>query len=146
VSRIRVSTVVNAPRRDVWRAIEDIERHTDWMADAVAIRFTSRQRHGRGTTFECDTKVGPFRLTDRMTITEKEPGRRMGVDHTGLVTGTGRLSLARARGGRTRVTWRERLAFPWWMGGPVGGVVIAQVLKIVWRRSMRQLKELVEGG
>jgi hypothetical protein len=116
------------------------------MLDAVAIRFTSPQRSGVGTTFECDTKLGPLRLVDRMTITEWSPRRAMGVDHTGLVTGTGTLTLRRARGGRTRFGWEERLLFPWWLGGPVGALAAKPILTAIWRRSLRNLKAKVEGG
>ena len=125
--------------------VGDISSHADWMEDAVAIRFTSRRRSGVGTTFDCDTKVGPISLVDRMEITEWRAGRAMGVRHSGVVTGSGRFTLRRARGGRTRFTWDEQLAFPWWLGGPVGGVVGGRVLRLVWRRNLRNLKRLVEG-
>ncbi len=145
VARIKVSTVIDASRRDVWAVIEDVGSHVDWMADAVAIRFTSRRRTGVGTTFECDTRVGPLRLTDVMEITEWRPRRVMGVRHTGVVSGEGRFTLRRARGGgtRTRFTWRERLRFPWWLGGPVGATVAAPVLRRIWRRNLANLAEKV---
>ena len=146
MGRVRVSVVIDASRREVWHALEDVTRHVDWMEDAVAIRITSRRDHGVGTTFDCDTKIGPLRLTDRMEITEWATARVMGVRHVGLVTGTGRFTLRRARRGRTRFTWAERLKFPWWMGGPVGGVVGGRVLKRVWRRNLANLKALVEGA
>ena len=63
-----------------------------------------------------------------------------------LVTGTGRFTVTRARGGRTRFTWDERLRFPWWMGGPVGGVAGGRVMKRIWKRNLRVLKALVESG
>lgn len=118
------------------------------MEDAVAIRFTSSRRRGVGTTFDCDTRVGPLRLTDRMEITEWRPGRAMGIRHVGVVTGEGRFVLRRRllRGGGTRFTWEERLVFPWWMGGPFGAVVGGQVLRLVWRRNLRNLKRRVESG
>lgn len=146
MSRIRVSTTIDADRRAVWRAVEDVASHVEWMGDAVAIRFTSRRHAGKGTTFECDTKVGPFRLTDLMEITEWSAGHAMGVRHVGLVTGEGVFTLRRARGGRTRFTWEERLAFPWWMGGPVGSLAGGLVLRQVWKRNLANLKALVEGS
>src|ERR1700694_1099388 len=109
VARIRVTTTISVPPKAVWAAISDISTHVNWMDDAVAIRFTSHQRQGAGTTFDCDTEVGPFSLVDRMTITEWKPNRVMGVRHEGIVKGTGRFTLRRARGGRTRFTWDERL-------------------------------------
>jgi hypothetical protein len=138
--------LIDAPPRSVWASIRDIATHVSWMEDAVAIRFTSPERAGVGATFECDTRVGPFRLTDLMEVTEWDERRRMGIRHTGLVTGSGRFTLRRARGGRTRFTWDERLRFPWWMGGPVGGAIGARVLRRVWRRNLRNLKRQVEAA
>ena len=144
MSRIRVSAVVDAPPRKLWRHVRDVASHPAWMDDAVAIRFTSPQRTGVGTTFDCDTRVGPFSLTDRMEVTEWSEGRAMGIRHVGLVTGGGRFTLRRARGGRTRFTWTEQLSFPWWMGGPLGAAVAAPVLRRVWRGNLANLKRLVE--
>jgi uncharacterized protein YndB with AHSA1/START domain len=146
MGKIRVSTTIDAPPARVWDEVRHIERHVDWMADAVAIRFTSPSRKGVGTTFDCDTKVGPIRLTDRMEVTEWVDGKVMGVRHVGLVTGTGRFTLTKARGGRTRFTWAERLTFPWWMGGPVGGVVGGRIMRRIWKRNLAELARLVEQG
>lgn len=146
MGRIRVSTTIDAPPAQVWDEVRHIDRHVHWMADAAAITFTSSSRSGVGTTFDCITKVGPIALTDRMEITEWRDGKVMGVRHVGLVTGTGRFTLTRARGGRTRFTWEERLRFPLWMGGRVGGVVGGRIMKRIWKRNLRVLKELVEHG
>lgn len=145
MGRIRVSTVIDAPPATVWRTLEDVGSHVEWMADAEAIRFRTERRAGRGTVFECDTRVGPITLTDVMEITRWSPRRAMGVRHTGVVTGTGRFTLRPTRGGRTRFTWRERLHFPWWLGGPVGGVIGAEVLRLIWKGNLRRLKGTVEG-
>ena len=142
--KVQVSVQIEAPPKVVWKAIEDIGTHVEWMRDAVAIRFTSPQRTGVGTTFDCDTRLGPIRLTDRMTITEWSPGRAMGVDHVGLVRGTGALTLRRSWRGRTRFGWEEQLIFPWWLGGPLGALVAKPVLTAIWRRSLRDLKAMIE--
>jgi hypothetical protein len=144
--RIRVGITIDASTDDTWRIVEPIEHHVDWMADADTIRFTGKQTRGVGTTFDCRTKVGPVRLTDRMTITEWEPGRLMGIEHRGVVTGRGRFVLRRRRGGRTRFTWNERLRFPWWLGGEVGARLAKPVLRAIWRRNLRRLKAIVEAA
>jgi carbon monoxide dehydrogenase subunit G len=143
VARIRVKTTIDAPPRDVWRRLADIADHVSWMADAASIRFTGDQRSGVGTTFECETRVGPLRTLDVMEITEWRERRSMGVTHRGLVTGTGRFRLARARRGRTRLTWDEDLRFPWWLGGLIGSVLARPVLRAVWRGNLRRFAALV---
>ena len=144
---IRVSVDIAAPVQKVWDIVEPVERHIDWMADAVAIRFQTEQTRGTGTTFFCDTKVGPIKLVDVMTITAWEPGKVMGVKHTGVVTGTGEFTLEAIDASHTRFTWTESLTFPWWLGGPLGAFVGGQiVMKAIWRRNLRELKKLVEAA
>lgn len=144
---IRVSVRIEAPVEKVWAIVEPIERHVDWMADAVAIRFTGTQTRGMGTTFECDTKVGPITLVDEMTITSWEPLREMGVRHSGVVTGTGVFTLAPAGEAATLFAWQEDLVFPWWLGGPIGAFVGGKiVMRLIWRRNLRRLKSLVESA
>jgi hypothetical protein len=145
MSRIRVSTIIDATPKAVWSSIDDIGSHVEWMHDAEAIRFRTSKRRGVGTVFECDTKVGPLKLTDLMEITEWKPGKRMGVRHQGVVTGDGYFTLKRTRRGRTRFSWHERLRFPWWLGGELGGAIGAEILRFVWRRNLGNLKRRVEG-
>jgi len=141
VARIRVSTILDAPPAKVWADVEHIASHVDWMADATAIRFTSSRTSGVGTTFECDTRVGPFKLTDVMEITEWVPGKVMGVRHSGVVTGTGRFTLKKVRGGRTKFQWNEKLVYPIWLGGAVGAFVSKPVLRWIWRRNLTRLAD-----
>ncbi len=143
--KIRVGVTIAASPASVWNVIEPIEHHVDWMQDARTITFLGAQTRGVGTTFDCLTQVGPFRLTDRMTVTEWEPHRSMGIEHQGLVTGRGRFTLQGCPPRSTRFTWTERLAFPWWLGGPVGALAAKPVLEHIWRRNLRTLAALVEG-
>ena len=137
--------------------MSNLASHVEWMHDAVAIEFVGDREQGVGTTFDCDTKVGPFRLTDRMEITSWKPSREMGVRHRGLVTGTGRFTLtavgepdedgrrrprrrSRRRRERTRFVWTERLRFPWYMGGPLGALVARPVLRRIWKKNLKNLR------
>jgi hypothetical protein len=151
MARIRVAVEIDATPARVWEVVEPVERHVDWMHDAVAIRFTTEQTRGTGTEFLCDTKVGPIKLVDRMEITEWVAGEVMGVRHIGLVTGNGRFTLEPidpSRQGparRTRFVWEETLLFPWWLGGPIGAFIGGKVvLRAIWKRNLRGLKALVE--
>ena len=144
MSNIKVSIEIDATPEKVWHIVEPIERHVDWMHDAVAIRFTSDQTRGVGTAFLCDTKVGPIRLTDKMEITEWVPGKAMGVKHIGIVTGTGVFTLeSLSNGTRTLFKWEEKLVFPWFLGGPLGAFIGGKiVLRQIWKRNLRGLAAL----
>lgn len=140
---IAVEVVIDAPVSFVWNDLEDIASHVDWMLDAVEIRFLTEQHRGIGTRFECDTAVGPFKLTDVMEITEWESAKTMGVRHQGIVGGTGVFTL-RASGSNTVFSWVEKLEFPWYFAGPLGASVARPVLKAIWKGNMRRLKTRIE--
>jgi hypothetical protein len=144
MSRIKVGITIDATPAEVWQVVEDIPSHVRWMEDAVAIHMVGRKRSGKGTRFDCETKIGPIRLVDEMEITQWRPRRAMGVRHQGIVTGEGRFTLRRRRGGRTRFTWSEQLTFPMRLGGPAGGLVGGPIMRRVWKRNLRNLKALVE--
>ncbi|MDQ1395188.1 MAG: hypothetical protein QOG64_447 [Acidimicrobiaceae bacterium] len=132
MARVVVSIVIDAAPTEVWADVSDISTHVEWMQDAEAIRFTSE------SSFDCDTRVGPFRFTDHMVITEWDEGRLIGIRHSGLVSGTGAFTLSPAGDG-TRFTWSEELHFPWYLGGPAGALVAAPILRRIWRANLARL-------
>ena len=151
MSDVTVSIDLDATPTEVWAIVEPIEDHTDWMADAVGIRFETEQTRGVGTKFLCDTKVGPIKLVDHMEITEWTPATAtqdgsMGVKHTGIVTGSGIFTLEPLAGGeRTKFTWTEDLDFPWYFGGRLGEIIGGKlVLSFIWKRNLRALQALVD--
>jgi hypothetical protein len=144
VVTIRVSKKVPAERACVWAEMARVEDHIEWMLDATAIRFQGDQRSGIGTIFECDTKVGPIRLTDLMEITEWEPLESIGVRHRGAVSGGGRFVLVDAPGRATIITWEETLNFPWWLGATVGALLAQPVFRSLWNGNLRRLGQRVD--
>jgi hypothetical protein len=143
---IRLCETIGVAPDAVWAAMEDLASHTEWMADAVAITFRTEQRAGVGTEFECLTKVGPFTTTDVMTVTEWEPGNVMGIEHRGVVTGSGRFRLRSLPAGMTELCWDERLRYPWWMGGPVGEQSSRPVFTRLWRANLARLRAKADGA
>ena len=146
VVMIQVTTVVSAAPEDVWADLRDISSHVEWMRDAAEIRFNGPQREGVGTVFDCVTKIGPIRLTDRMEVTEWDDGELMGIRHQGIVTGTGEFRLTACGGSHgevcTEFAWSEQLRFPWQLGGRFGAMLARPVLKWVWRRNLRAFSRL----
>ncbi len=93
MSDIKIKVCIRAPLSVVWETVADVRTHTEWMADAESITLTSHCSSGVGTTFDCVTRIGPFRTVDRMEITEWVEERTMGVVHRGLISGSGRFTL-----------------------------------------------------
>jgi polyketide cyclase/dehydrase/lipid transport protein len=144
---IRVCITITAAPDDVWRAVEHIETHTEWMLDATSITFRSVQHSGVGAEFDCVTRVGPLRTTDRFVVTRWEPGVAMGIEHRGAVTGVGEFRLRPLAGGvSTEFCWEETLTFPWWLGSLAGERVGRPMLKRIWEGNLRRLKTSVEAG
>ncbi len=114
------------------------------MRDATEIRFVGDARRGPGTTFECDTRVGPLTTTDVMEITAWDPGARMAVDHRGAVSGSGAFTLHPAGDGRTEIHWSEQLRFPWYFGGKLGAWAGRPVLRRIWQGNLHRLADRID--
>ncbi len=146
MAHISLSIMIDAPPAAVWASVSDLASHTEWMQDAVAIRFVSDATAGAGVVMDCDTKIGPFRVTDRLVVTEWDEGRVIAIRHEGAVTGTGRFLLATAGPEQTLFSWTEDLRFPWWMGGPAGAAAARPALIWTWRRSLAALRAHIQGA
>ena len=144
---IHICTTIAASPDDVWRAVERIDTHSEWMADAGSITFRSAQHAGVGAEFDCVTRVGPLHTTDRFVVTRWDPGVAMGIEHRGAVTGVGEFRLRPLAGGvSTEFCWEETLAFPWWLGSVAGERFGRPVLQRIWEGNLRRLKAKVEGN
>lgn len=142
MARIEVSRVMKAPHRVVWAALADLASHAGWMRDARSVGFLGTRTRGVGTRMEVDTRVGPFRTRDVLEVTGWDEGRSITVIHLGLIKGEGVLSVEEADDG-SRVSWVERLALPWWLGGPVTAWLARPLLAAVLRGNLRRLESLV---
>jgi carbon monoxide dehydrogenase subunit G len=140
---VRASVEIPAPASRVWAELRDLASHTAWMDDAMSITFTSAQREGVGTTFDCVTRIGLIRLHDRMRVTGWDDGRMIAIRHEGFMRGRGRFTVKRKGRRQTRVTWTEHLRAPWWLGGRVSGVAAGIILRRVARRDLANLRNRV---
>ena len=145
-TNIIVSIEIPASSAAIWTELEAIERHVEWMADAVAIDFHGEQRRGPGTSFSCLTKIGPFHTSDEMTIDFWDEGRAIGVIHRGAVTGSGRFVLTPISATASTLTWTETLQLPWWLGGSLGGFCARPIFHWIWMRNLARLALLVDGA
>jgi hypothetical protein len=114
------------------------------MSDAESIEFEGPARRGVGTKMVVATRVGPLRTNDVMEVTGWVEGESITVEHRGLVSGDGALSVETAATG-SLVTWTEELRFPWWLGGPVTAWFARPILKRIWLANLRRFAGLVSG-
>ena len=133
---------IEAPLDAVWREVSQLESHPEWMSDVASIEFDGEQRCGIGTRMRVETVVGPLRTTDVMTVTGWTERRSIAVEHTGLVSGTGRLDLSPVAGA-TRLLWTEDLRFPAITGGALTALLAGPVLTLIWRRNLEHLSRRV---
>ncbi|MGH8923549.1 MAG: SRPBCC family protein [Acidimicrobiia bacterium] len=140
---IAVSVDIAAPLALVWEEVSNLKGQERWMGDVESIAFEGNVTSGPGTVLMVATRVGPFRLTDRMTVTVWQPPHRIVVEHMGLVSGGGEF-LVTAVAGATRFTWSEELRFPLYLGGPLAAALSRPILVWTWRHNLRRLKTLIE--
>jgi len=143
VTTIQISVNVSVSPQVLWEELRHVDRHVSWMNDAVSITFISPTTEGVGTAFSCLTKVGPFKTTDLMTITQWEENKTMGVEHTGLVKGTGTFHI-HPHGEGSTITWKESLSFPLFFLGPLGALAATPLLTYIWKKNLTNLKNIVE--
>ena len=142
--RIEISTVINKPLNVVWDEVKIMENHVNWMEDAVKIEILSENNSGLNTKMNVLTKVGPISLNDIITVTEWKEKESIGVIHEGIVTGKGVFYLTKVDENTTKFKWVETLKFPFYLGGPVGEVFGGLILKLIWKKNLKNLKEIIE--
>ena len=143
MASVDISQHIPASPEVVWAELRQIDRHVNWMLDAAAIRFVSPNREGVGTKFECDTKIGPLKVTDVMEVTEWIEGRSIRVRHVGVVSGEGNLELVPETDGSSLIRWSEDLKFPWYFGGTLGAQMLRPIFVRIWRGNLKRLNALI---
>ena len=134
--RIETSIIINKPLDTVWQEVKVMENHVNWMEDAVKIDILSENNSG------IDTKMNV--LTDIITVTEWKEKESIGVIHEGIVTGEGIFYLTALNESQTEFRWEETLKFPIYLGGVIGEFFGSYVLKYIWKKNLKNLKEIIE--
>jgi uncharacterized protein YndB with AHSA1/START domain len=127
----------------VWPFLVDWERLDRWMREARDFRVLGEQREGVGVEAETTVRIAGISTRDRIRVTRWEPPWILELRHEGWVRGTGFMELARGERG-TELFWREELVAPWGILGRIGMRAVSPLMRRVFRRDLRLLKELVE--
>jgi hypothetical protein len=141
---LQTGTMLRTPADRAWDVLADWRRYPSWMPDVAWVRRLDEGADGVGMRFAVRTKVfGIPLVTDEMAVTAWEPPKLMGIEHRGLVRGTGEWRLEPSDGG-TRFTWVEELRMPPPVLGEIGLYLYSPILRWTFGRSVRNLQRLVE--
>jgi carbon monoxide dehydrogenase subunit G len=158
MARVEERVHIHRPVAHVWAVLTDWEAQPDWMQDARSVTVTSAARTGVGVTLVVPTDIAlGVVVTDEMEVTGwDEPGAdgrgRIAVRHTGrVIRGHGAFEVAPTLlpdGGQgTLFTWWEEVDAPLGrLGEAVAQYVAMPVVGVVFRRSLRALKQVAEAG
>jgi carbon monoxide dehydrogenase subunit G len=137
-------TVLHARPERVWTVLADWEAQASWMPDVAWIRFVGPNRE-LGARLAVRTKVlGVPMVTDELRVTVWDPPRRLAVEHRGLVRGGGEWFLDPSQAG-TLFLWRESFTMPPPVLGDLALWAYSPIQRRTLRRSIRNLRRLVEG-
>ena len=142
--RIETSIIIDKPIDIVWQEVKVMENHVNWMEDAIKIDILSENNSGINTKMNVLTKVGPIKLIDTITVIEWKEKESIGDIHQGIVTGIGIFYLNEINDTQTEFKWEETLKFPIYLGGFIGEFFGSFVLKYIWKKNLKNLKELIE--
>lgn len=140
---LEMAIEIAAPPETVWEWLVDWERLGLWMKEASDFRVTSPEREGVGVVAQAKVRIAGITTLDSVTVTRWEPPEWFEIEHQGWVGGRG-LMQARPTPVGTYLWWRETLIAPLGWLGWVGMEFVKPVMRWIFRRDLRLLKQLVE--
>ena len=144
---VTIVTEIDLPRppAKVWPHLVDWERLDRWMAEASDFVVLGDRREGVGVEAEATVRIGGIRTRDRIRVTRWEPPTILEMDHLGWVRGRGYMELNPSEAG-THLFWREELSPPLGALGRLGLRIYTPLLRRVFRRDLRLLRDVVASG
>ncbi|MGH2691662.1 MAG: SRPBCC family protein [Actinomycetota bacterium] len=139
-----ISTIdISRPAEAVWPYLVDWERLDRWMKEARDFKVIGEQREGVGVEAEAAIRIAGITTRDRVRVTHWQPPVALEIAHLGWVKGTGYMELSPIEHG-CNVFWREELFAPLGSLGRSGLRLVAPIMRGVFRRDLRVLKDLAE--
>lgn len=140
---IEMSAKLAAPPEVVWRYLVDWEHLDRWMLEGRGFKVTSGHREGLGVTAEATIRIAGITTTDPVEVTRWEPPAALEISHRGWVAGKGLMECTPAPWG-TFFFWKETLYPPLGLPGAIGLRLFRPIMRRVFVRDVRVLKQLVE--
>ena len=140
---IELSETMPGPIDTVWELVTDWENLGDWQLEARDFTVISAQREGIGVEAEATVRIGGISTRDKVRVTGWEPPKRLGIEHTGWVSGAGEMHLTPLGTDRTLLFWREVLSPPLGALGALGLTGFKPAMRRIFARDLRVLASLV---
>ncbi|MGH2809292.1 MAG: SRPBCC family protein [Actinomycetota bacterium] len=142
---IDTAIAIAAPPEIVWPYLVDWENLSRWMKEGSGFEVTSQHREGVGVTAVAKIRIAGIVTQDPVRVTRWTPPTTLEIEHLGWVGGAGLMTCS-AQAPGTHLAWRETLRPPW---GPIGALGLRPfkpLMRRVFARDLRLLKELVESS
>ncbi|WP_245566038.1 SRPBCC family protein [Thermocrispum municipale] len=144
-SRVRLSVEmpVAAPVPQVWAAVTDWPRQSQWIL-GTTVEVVEGDGRSVGSRVHAYTGRRPIGFLDTMVITAWEPPHRVEVMHDGkLIRGPGVIEVQQAGNGSV-LRWSEDLEQPFGAVGRFGWRAVSPLVRAGFRRSLATLARSVE--
>ncbi|QSB14093.1 SRPBCC family protein [Natronosporangium hydrolyticum] len=142
---VTATAIVNAPNVDVFDALRQWERQSDWIP-FTTVRVVDGDG-GEGSRIVAVTAVGPATLRDEMEVTRLDRPYEIVVLHTGrILRGPGVLRCTPLGKERTQVVWHEWFHLPGGALGKLAAPALWPSSKVGLTKALRRFARLVEQG
>jgi uncharacterized membrane protein len=143
--RVAQKLTIEVPRKAIWEYISDGRRYPEFMADTDLWEVVGEQSSGCGARWAIRLRVGSAAVGGLAEITEfDEPSNLAFTGVTGVAM-RGRWRLRERRPGVTEVEFRLAYQSPGGLLGLIADRVSGPLVGRILKRSLRNLRELLEG-
>lgn len=143
--RVAQSLPIEAPRAAIWELISDGHRYHEFMADTDRWDVEGEQGSGCGARWAVRLRVGSAPVGGLVEITEFEPPSNLAFTGITGVAMRGRWRLRERRPGLTNVELRLAYQSPGGLLGLIADRVAGPLVAGILKRSLRNLRDLLEG-
>lgn len=143
--RVEQKLVIEAPRATIWEVISDGKRYRDFMADAELWEVVGDKSSGLGARWAIRLRVGSAPVGGLVEITEFDEPKNLAFNAITGVATRGRWRLRERRPGLTEVEFRLSYQSPGGLLGLVADRVSGPLVGRILKRSLRNLRDLLEG-
>lgn len=138
------SITIRANQQTIFDYVSDWEKQSDWILFTTVKKLTD-PIHTKDVTLLATTKFGPIKFVDSMVVTDWQPPKKITVEHTGrIILGKGVFTVREISDTTCQFIWEEITPVPFGLVGRLGLVVISPFMRLMFNRSLMNLRNNIE--